>query len=222
MPIPTFSGLPPYPEFNDVVNKINKLVNELRNLMLNLDTLNVVSLNAKVIEAGTITADKMNVSELSAISANLGHITAGLIEAVQIYGSFIATANGTYPRIELSNTDNLLKALTNATNFFEITPSLFGSPANYWNNGTVTAAIYLFIFNTLLIQSSHNINISPGSGYKINIPNWSSLYSLGESESLKNALDNLSTNILSLNLALSSHSSTLANHESRISALESP
>lgn len=79
MPVPSFGGLPPYPEFKDVVDKVNRLVNELRNLLLNLDTLNVVELDAEVIIANTITADKMNVTELSAITANLGTITAGSI-----------------------------------------------------------------------------------------------------------------------------------------------
>lgn len=89
MPIPTFNKLGPYPEFKDLVNKINTIVAELQNLMVSLDTLNIIKLNAKVIEALTITADKiaantitankMNVTELSAIVANLGTITAGTI-----------------------------------------------------------------------------------------------------------------------------------------------
>lgn len=88
-PVPTFTGLGPNPQFEDVTRKINTLVMELRNLMLSLDTLNVVELNAEVIiantitadkiAANTITADKMNVTELSAIVANLGTITAGTI-----------------------------------------------------------------------------------------------------------------------------------------------
>jgi hypothetical protein len=109
MPVPDLSGVPPWAEFEDLKNKINDIVAKYNNLLVNLDTLNIVSLNAKVIEAGTITgdkiaantitanniaantitADKMNVNELSAISANLGHITAGLIETVEMIGSVI-------------------------------------------------------------------------------------------------------------------------------------
>ena len=148
MPIPTFSGLPPYPEFQDVVNKINKLVNELRNLMLNLDTLNVVSLNAKVIEAGTITADKMNVTELSAISANLGHITAGLIEAVQIFGSYIATSQS-YPKVEISNTENLFKASQDGNRYIEITPFWDETPQILLNNMNILRALQIFISENL-------------------------------------------------------------------------
>lgn len=64
----------------------------------NLDVANIKakSITADLIRANTITAEKMDVSELSAISADLGHITAGLIEAVTINGSEIngAQING--------------------------------------------------------------------------------------------------------------------------------
>lgn len=89
MPLPTLTGLRPKPTTEDIIRKINELVNELNMLLLNLDTLNVVSLNAEVIEANTITgdkiaantitADKLDVDELSAITANLGTVTAGSI-----------------------------------------------------------------------------------------------------------------------------------------------
>lgn len=56
MPLPTFTGLGPRPQFEDVVRKIGELADELTNLMLNLDSLNVVSLTADHIDAGTINA----------------------------------------------------------------------------------------------------------------------------------------------------------------------
>lgn len=57
MPIPTFTTLPPNPQFNDVSNKLNVVVRELQNLFLSLDSLNVVSLTADHIDAGTINAN---------------------------------------------------------------------------------------------------------------------------------------------------------------------
>lgn len=56
MPLPTFTGLPPHADFDDVKKKVNKLTQELTNLMVNLDSLNVVSLTADHIDAGTINA----------------------------------------------------------------------------------------------------------------------------------------------------------------------
>lgn len=41
IPIPTFNKLGPYPEFKDLVNKINTLVGEMQNLMLNMDSVNI-------------------------------------------------------------------------------------------------------------------------------------------------------------------------------------
>lgn len=98
-PVPTFTGLGPNPQFEDVTRKINTLVMELRNLMLSLDTLNVVELDADVIIAGTVTAEKMNVTELSAISANMGTITAGTI-----IGALIKTALSGQ-RIQMDSTE---------------------------------------------------------------------------------------------------------------------
>ncbi len=77
MPVPTFVGLPPKPTYEEIANKVNTLVGELQNLLLSLDTLNIIELDAQVILANTITADKLNVTQLSAITANLGTVTAG-------------------------------------------------------------------------------------------------------------------------------------------------
>jgi hypothetical protein len=60
-PIPTFTGLPPHPEFNDIVTKFNKLTAEMQNLFLTLDSLNVVSLTADHIDAGTLDAGVVTV-----------------------------------------------------------------------------------------------------------------------------------------------------------------
>lgn len=40
-PIPTFTGLGPEPQYEDIVNKVNLLVGELRNLMLGMDSVNM-------------------------------------------------------------------------------------------------------------------------------------------------------------------------------------
>lgn len=151
MPIPSFTGLPPNPQYNDIVIKVNLLVQELRNLLLSLDTLNVVELNAEVVVAGsitgdkiaanTITANKMDVDQLSAISANLGHITAGLIEAVEIFGSYISTANGTYPRIDFSSLGNLLAAYLNANQYIAIDPDATGGPTLLFIDSSIMGAL---------------------------------------------------------------------------------
>lgn len=55
-PVPTFTGLGPSPTFEDITKKVNVLVMELRNTLLSLDSLNVVSLTADHIDTGTLNA----------------------------------------------------------------------------------------------------------------------------------------------------------------------
>lgn len=62
-------------------------------------------ISADRIASNSITVDKLNVSSLSAISADLGSITAGTITGATVTGSTIRTAaSGT--RVELTQSDN--------------------------------------------------------------------------------------------------------------------
>lgn len=163
MPVPDISGLPPFADFNDVTVKINDLVQRLRQLLLTLDTLNIRSLHAKVIEANTITADKMNVNELSAIAADLGHITAGLIESVEIYGSYIATRKDAFPRAELDSNSNLFGAYAAANNYIQIyTPTSGFSPTiKFGTPSGIAYMTYNITDNSIAVSSNDaNINIS--------------------------------------------------------------
>lgn len=191
MGVPTITGLGPDPEYGDVVRKINSLVNELRNILLTLDTVNVIELNAEVITAlsitadkiaalsitadkiaaGTITADKMNVSQLSAIAANLGTITAGIMIAVSVIsstitGSLIQTqAAGNYPRIEFSSTNELLKAEASANDKLEIFASTgaFNIPMLIFSDISDETRIF-YLSGNFNITSDGNISLSPVAG----------------------------------------------------------
>lgn len=82
-PLPTFTGLPPHATFDDVKNKVNKLTQELTNIMLSLDSLNVVSLTADHIDAGTIDANVVTIRS---------DLTAGAY--IQIDGNGMVINNG--------------------------------------------------------------------------------------------------------------------------------
>lgn len=123
MPTPTFQPPQGQQDTAQLQDWIIKLVRDLNYLLSCLDTVNINRLDANVIIANTITANKMNVSQLSAIAADLGTITAGII-----YGAYIATANGTYPRIELSSAAKLLTAYLDAVNHLDIVTNYLGSP----------------------------------------------------------------------------------------------
>ena len=144
MPVPTLNGLPPFAEMDDIKKKVNSIVNELNNFLVNLDTLNIIELNAKVIiaesitgdkiqanaitadkiVAGAITAGKIDVDELSAITAKMGKLTSG-----EIYGAYIATSEGLFPRCEMSSEGNLFGAFSSAQHYIAIDPAYAGTPA---------------------------------------------------------------------------------------------
>jgi hypothetical protein len=95
------------------VDQLRSLVKQLHNaavqqteellyLLNNLDTKNINEIDGDILVTGTITAAKMNVQKLSAIAADLGTITAGVIDSVEIYGSYIATSRDEFPKVEMS------------------------------------------------------------------------------------------------------------------------
>lgn len=201
MPVPTLTKLPPKPEFSDIINKINSLVQELTNLLLNLDTLNIVELNAQVItaesitgdkiQANTITADKMQVNELSAITANLGHITAGIIESIQLFSSFISTSQNTYPRVEISPTTNQVKVYTDPLNYLLVSPGLTGVPEiEFYQAGELAGALRI-VFGAPVLISQTSLLLACGDqpGDRIEVNSWDQLHSRYGLESLQDALD---------------------------------
>lgn len=188
MPIPTFTGLGPEPNFQDVVKKINTVVKELQNLMLSLDTTNILEVDGDVLVSGTVTAGKINVNELSAISANLGHITAGLIEAVQIFGSYIATKNGAYPRAEMSNTNDLFGAWLNANNGILMQADYLGVPAQIFiQDGQLKARLSTLMGN-LLLDAIDRFEINVTNGGDLVLPSFTRVVS-STGQSLGLALD---------------------------------
>lgn len=199
MPIPTFTKMGPYPDFNAVVAKINTLVSELQNLMLSLDDANFQSITAAV----------MDVDQLSAITANMGKLTSG-----EIYGAYIATAEGTYPRAELSSSDNLFKAASNAGQWVSIYPldGTTGTPQLTFRDESIVPPATGFMYiqpnswspgvASYSLESTKFIRLSPGGTSPFTGDQWllvdgdvtlfdfSNLYSIGDSQTLQQALDN--------------------------------
>lgn len=79
MPQPDFPAISQDTDLDGVKDYLYMFRRRLNDFLAHMDTLNIDELNANVIIANTITADKMNVSQLSAIAADLGTITAGSI-----------------------------------------------------------------------------------------------------------------------------------------------
>ncbi|MFC5532262.1 hypothetical protein [Cohnella yongneupensis] len=205
MPTPSLPNIGDDPSPRQIYDHLIRLQRELEWLLANLDTLNVRRLNAEVVEAGTITgdkiaadtitADKIDVSELSAITANLGTITAGLIVGINIIGSYIATAAGTYPRAEMSNTENAFAVHLNANQRLTIEPGVggTGNPSIVFTeyNGGLKGRIQMYTSfeNSLLIASDGDVRFSVGSGYGVRFPSWSAVKSISPGQTLQAALD---------------------------------
>lgn len=129
------------------------------------------TLNASQISANAITSDKINVSQLSAISANLGSITGG---SINIGGKFIVDSNGNF-----TATNGSLTGTVNATtmrakqkysiydssfNVYQDVIQWFGSSLSIGltggdDNGTLTVAGAYFDFLDNNIDCNGNLNI---------------------------------------------------------------
>lgn len=185
-----------------LLNTTAILTEELTFLLNNLDTRNVNEIDGDVLIEGTVTALKMQVEELSAISANLGKITAG-----QIFGNYIATKEVGYPRAEMSNTNNLFQASSSAGRYIQMQSLASGIlPAIKLINDDLDGSIYPLTGNLRIETSSGLGDITIASGqdlrlsaaYFVTLSDWSKLYSYGNGQTLQEALDALSSRITAL------------------------
>lgn len=210
---------------DELLNAYNKLIKEMTFLLNHLDHKNISvggitadsiragaidadkiaagAITAEKIAAGAIDADMIDVDELSAITANLGFITAGIITGVLIQTAF----GGQYPRIELNNNNNILEAQATAADSISISAFYFsnlpairfinGSDLLYWvyDDGLGN---YTFISNTgITFNPTGNLTLRPSS--LVRFENWSKVYNDDNSESLKDALDDIWGQIALLN-----------------------
>ncbi|MCP1134327.1 hypothetical protein NKT34_13565 [Paenibacillus polysaccharolyticus] len=178
--------MPPWAEYEDLKNKINDIVAKYNNLLVNLDSLNVVSLTADHIDAGTIDANVVTIrSDLTAgafveINGNGMRINNGSYDTfladinglVTMTGALIRSANGVYPRVEMNPNDNLFGAYAAATNYLAVlalgssmSPQLlFSAPnSNMFMFVSGTSAILGATSADLRISSNRNVYLSPGA-----------------------------------------------------------
>lgn len=115
------------PPRTDDINVLRSYVAELADMFAklakDLDFIINGNLDVKNIRANSITANALDVDKLSAITANLGEINAGIIRGIQIFGSKFATSEDSYPRVEISESDDLIRVMLTPTNFIEFTPN---------------------------------------------------------------------------------------------------
>lgn len=207
----------------DLANAVAIIMKQLQwSINGNLDVQNIRTegIDTRNLKAGSVVAEKIDVSELSAISADLGTIVAGII-----YGAYIATANGTYPRIELSSVGNLLQAFYDASTYVAINPGIGGilDPIIQFESATTSSSLGnfhafgdAFILNSdqdVVVQSiANDVRLSAVSG------NVSASSSAGTIVDLVASINSLNSSISTLNASVSSLSASKADHGSTSSA----
>lgn len=195
----------------DALSHVQDTLNFVVNGNLDANNIRANSIQTKNLKAGSVTADKITVQQLSAIAADLGHITAGLIEAVRIVGStiigsYIATADGTYPRIELSSISNLLKAFSDANHYIAMVPEQNGAPTFVIKDPLSQTDIYvanntgtLVINNGTHVQvgtSAGNLRLMNGPSNHTIVTNWNQLKQQDNGHTLQQDL-NAKQNLIS-------------------------
>lgn len=210
MPIPTFTQLRPNPEFNDIVQKFNTIVQEMQNILLTLDSLNVVSLNAGTVivydlDGGpgtiTLTKDGMIIN-----NGTRDTFTVDINGNVTMTGALVRSAEG-YPRVELNSTSNLIGAYQDTDSYLAIRPDAFGSsPGFVFNDNTKTALIYLLtgisdVLSIITPSGQAGISVSSGkdlslscnasSGYVISVNSWTNFVNRATGHTLQQDLNSL-------------------------------
>lgn len=185
-----------------LLNTTAILTEELTYLLNNLDTRNVNEIDGDIlvtgtvtagkIAAGAITAEKIDVDELSAISANFGKMTSG-----EIYGTYIATREFGYPRAEMSNTSNLFGAYSSSSNYITMnsvgtsgTPQMIVSgPLAIMSLLMLGSTVYQSVTGGNLSLSADEIRIIPNDFRGIKVSAFSDIVDESSGKSLQQVLD---------------------------------
>jgi phage minor structural protein len=134
-----------------------------------------------------------------------GNVIGSVITGGSIYGAYIATS-GTYPMAAMSNTDNWFIAAKDANRFVLMTPmgdnpsiqiydGLLGRNLLLYNQGGDS---HIGSTNSLRITATlGDLYLHATSGL-VRFQSWSKIYSDGNSQTLQQALDSLSSRITAL------------------------
>lgn len=171
-------------------------INQLAIMMKDLDYVLDSNLDIKNLRANSITAKALSVDELSAITANLGTITAGIIRGIEIYGSLISTNETGFPRASISNTGNFFDVSTNEGDSIRIEEGLFGDPALVVRDGGDVTAFLGMVAGALGIQGNVNIVIGTSAGNitlnpsgVVNVASWDKIVNQATGRTLQQDLD---------------------------------
>jgi hypothetical protein len=193
--LPTLLGLPPKAEFADVVRKVNQLVQELTNVLLNLDSLNVVSLTADHIDAGTIDASLVTIRSIlnagafiridgNGMTVNNGTndvFTVDINGFVTLTGALFRSSASAYPRVDIDPSGTPIISVSQSLgNTLDIISTYSGgSPAITLRDGgsvkailqrsSPTEVLLSTLGATLQIVSASNLLLGANGGGNISV-----------------------------------------------------
>lgn len=211
MSLPTFTKLPPDPSFSDLAAKVNTLVNEMTNLLLSLDSINVVSLTADHVDTGTLDAGKVTVkSDLNAgayilIDGSGLTINNGAVDVLKadidghvVMTSAVIQSSTGYPKVVMDPTGQLFAAHTTVDTYVGITPDYLGNgPGQIAVRGGITEGgtyatsgkHHIAAVGGLKFEAGEDIEFSTGGISGVKFESWGRVQSDGDSQSLQDALD---------------------------------
>lgn len=180
--------------------------NNIRAESIETKNLKAGIITTEKLAVGAVTADRIDVNQLSAIAADLGTITAGLLQAVSIIGStitgsLIQTSASSYPRAEMRSSDQMFMAASDALNYMRIIASVVGVPSFGFGDGTNSGSLSFsndlsgtkktrFVGSNGIDIQSNNANIDFITGlFKTTFLDWNSVYNRIAGQTLQQALD---------------------------------
>lgn len=195
MPIPDTSGVPPFADFDMLKSKINEIVQKYNNLLVNMDSLNVVSLTADHIDAGTIDAGVVTVradygtgayieigpTGMTIFDGTKNTFTVTIGGQVTMTGATVQSASG-YPKVELQPTGNLIGAFNTANQNikFESLSSL-STPAIIFQDGLPQGSMSFDSTSGLSLSAGLNVQLISGANIillpfgVVKVPSWNEL-----------------------------------------------
>lgn len=182
------------------------LSNQIASMLKDLDfTLNG-DVDFRNVRAKSIKADRLDVDQLSAITANMGKLTSG-----EIYGAYIATREDAYPRAEMSNTNDLFGTYYDEDNYIKYVANYANAPAIEFYTGGVLRARFSTLLGGLQIDSPWGTNLDGINRFE----DWTKVRNSATGRTLQQDLDDIDSNIVTL-------SSLYDSLNARVTALESP
>jgi type V secretory pathway adhesin AidA len=209
MALPTITTLSPKPDFTEVVQKLNKLIQDYNNTLLNLDSLNVVSLTASNIDTGILNAGIVTIrSDLTAgayiqIDGNGMVVNNGTFDtftvdingAVTMTSATIQSASG-YPKVVIDPNNDLFGAFNTANDYIAVEADYGGAPSlNFFAGGTLQARMDMLLGFEIFNNSSTNPMVIDGGtmgtrmGNIFTFDDWSSIINFDSTTTLQMELD---------------------------------